>query len=93
MNSTCLQQFLACQGGGGGGGGSPSEWTPVIIGTCTAVLAIWQYLLKLPAFQRALGAENKEKKEKLERIHSALSFGRSAPDSPSEKTPLRRSAD
>ncbi len=84
MNASCVQQFLACTGGASGA--ASTDWTPVIIGTCTAVLAIWQYLLKLPTFQRALGAENTEKKEKLNAIlHAAVSTP------PSENTPLKQS--
>lgn len=83
MNASCVQQFLACTGGATSA--SATDWTPIIIGTSTAVLAIWQYLLKLPTFQRALGAENTEKREKLNAIHAAVNTP------PSETTPLKQS--
>lgn len=87
MNASCVQQFLACTGGASAASAA-TDWTPIIIGTSTAVLAIWQYLLKLPTFQRALGAENTEKREKLNAIHAAVN---TPPPSPSETTPLKQS--
>jgi hypothetical protein len=48
------------------------EWTPIISVIATLLLALWTYLLKLPSFQRALGAENKDKRETLNAIASAV---------------------
>jgi hypothetical protein len=58
---------------------------PVASILCALVLAMWQYLLKLPSVQRALGAENTDKKEKLAEIHASVT---AAPE-PTEVTPLK----
>jgi hypothetical protein len=62
------------------------EWTPIVSLVASILLAAWMYLLKLPAVQRTLGAENTDKREKLDAIHEACVTPAPAP--PSESTPI-----
>jgi hypothetical protein len=62
------------------------EWTPLISVLATVLLGLWTYLLKLPSFQRALGAENKDKREKLNAIvHAVVEATESTPLVPPKK--------
>lgn len=64
---------------------------PVTSILCALVLAMWQYLLKLPSVQRALGAENKDKKEKLAEIYASVTAPLTDPPAaPTERTPLKQ---
>lgn len=90
MDLKCVEQFLACNTNStaavstSSGIAFDARWIPVI----SAVgLALWQCLLKFPSVQRAIGAENSEKRLKLDEIHRSLTT-----ESISEKTPLINSS-
>jgi hypothetical protein len=68
--------------------GSPigPEWTPLITAIATVLLGLWTYMLKLPGVQRALGAENKDKRDKLNAILGATVSA--SDEDASESTPI-----